>query len=140
MGNEQGTPLVPASRDALISIIDDDQSVREALQDLIDSLGFRVHAFPSAIEFLASPDIRTTSCMIADVHMPHMSGVELYRRVTELGHAIPTILITAYPNDSVRDRALAAGVICYLTKPFDDNALIGCVQSALQNAKPGADA
>jgi FixJ family two-component response regulator len=140
MGNEQETPPVAASRDALISIVDDDQSVREALQDLIDSLGFRVHAFPSAIDFLASADIRTTSCMIADVHMPQMSGIELYRRLTELGHAIPTILITAYPNDSVRDRALADGVICYLTKPFDDNALIGCVQSALQSGKREADA
>jgi FixJ family two-component response regulator len=140
MVDAQQTPLVSAGRDALISIIDDDQSVREALQDLIDSLGFRVHAFPSAIEFLASTDIRTTSCMIADVHMPHMTGIELHRRLTELGHPIPTILITAYPNDGVRDRALADGVICYLTKPFDDNALIGCVQSALRSAKPGADA
>jgi CheY-like chemotaxis protein len=69
-----------------------------------------------------------------------MTGIELYRRLTELGHPIPTILITAYPNDSARDRALADGVICYLTKPFDDNALIGCVQSALRCAKPGADA
>jgi FixJ family two-component response regulator len=92
------------------------------------------------MEFLASADVRTTSCMIADVHMPHMTGIELYRRLLEQGHAIPTILITAYPNDGVRDRALADGVICYLTKPFDDNALIGCVQSALQSAKPGADA
>jgi FixJ family two-component response regulator len=140
MGNEQETPPVADSRDALISIVDDDQSVREALQDLIDSLGFRVHAFPSAIDFLASADIRTTTCMIADVHMPQMSGIELYRRLTELGHAIPTILITAYPNDSVRDRALADGVICYLTKPFDDNALVRCVQSALQSGKRGADA
>jgi FixJ family two-component response regulator len=140
MGNEQATAQAPASRDALISIIDDDQSVREALQDLIDSLGFKVHAFPSAIEFLASADIRATSCMIADVHMPHMSGIELFRRLTELGHPIPTILITAYPNDSVRDRALADGVIGYLTKPFDDNALIGCVESALRSPKPGADA
>jgi FixJ family two-component response regulator len=140
MDNAQGTPLVPASRDALITVIDDDQSVREALQDLIDSLGFRVHAFPSAMEFLASADVRTTSCMIADVHMPHMTGIELYRRLLEQGHVIPTILITAYPNDSVRDRALADGVIAYLTKPFDDNALIGCVQSALQCGKPGADA
>ncbi len=140
MVDAQQVPLVSASRDALISIIDDDQSVREALQDLIDSLGFRVHAFPSAGEFLASADIRTTACMIADVHMPHMTGIELHRRLTELGHPIPTILITAYPNDRVRDRALADGVICYLTKPFDDNALIGCVQSALRSAKPGADA
>jgi FixJ family two-component response regulator len=140
MVDAQQTPLVSAGRDALISIIDDDQSVREALHDLIDSLGLRVHAFPSAMEFLASADVRTTSCMIADVHMPHMTGIELYRRLLEQGHAIPTILITAYPNDGVRDRALAEGVIAYLTKPFDDNALIGCVQSALQCGKPGADA
>lgn len=125
---------------ALISIVDDDESVREALEDLIQSVGFRVHAFPSAMDFLAFADIRDTSCMIADVNMPRMSGVELYRRLTELGHAIPTILITAYPNDGTRARALADGVVCYLTKPFDDEALIGCVYSAVEGEKPGAGA
>jgi FixJ family two-component response regulator len=133
-------PRVPANSNALISIVEDDESVREAVEGLIESLGFRVRAFASAIDFLASPDIGATSCMIADVHMPKMSGIDLFRRLGELGHAIPTILITAYPSEGVRDRVLADGVAAYLTKPFDDDALIGCVQSALQSAKPGDDA
>ena len=125
---------------ALISIVDDDESVREAVEGLIESLGFRVNAFSSALDFLASPAVADTACMIADVHMPQMSGVELFRRLVELGRAIPTILITAYPNEGVRERALADGVIGYLIKPFDDDALIRCVRSALQTAPPGAEA
>ncbi len=125
---------------ALISVVDDDESVREAVEGLIESLGFRVNAFRSAVDFLASASVADTSCMIADVHMPQMSGLELYRRLIEQGHSIPTILITAYPNDSVRARAQADGVVGYLIKPFDDNALIECVRAALQGAKPGAHA
>lgn len=123
----------------LISIVEDDESVREAVEGLFESLGFRVRTFASALDFLASPDVGATSCMIADVHMPKMTGVDLYRRLGELGHDIPTILITAYPNDGVRDRVLADGVVAYLTKPFDDDRLIGCVQSALRGAKRGDD-
>jgi FixJ family two-component response regulator len=130
---------VSTTSNVLISIVDDDESIREAIEGLIESLGLRAHAFSSARDFLASPHIGATSCMIADVHMPQMSGVELHRRLTELGHPIPTILITAYPNDGVRARALADGVICYLSKPFADDALIGAVRSALQGAKPGAE-
>jgi FixJ family two-component response regulator len=130
---------VSTNANALISIVDDDESVREAVEGLIESLGFRVRTFQSATEFLACPEIADTSCMIADVQMPQMSGLDLYRRLGELGHAIPTILITAYPNDGVRDTLLAAGVVGYLVKPFDDDALIECVRSALRNTKPTAD-
>lgn len=129
---------MPANPNALISIVDDDQSVREAVAGLIESLGYRVRTFQSAIDFLASADIDAISCMIADVHMPQMSGVELHRRLGELGHAIPTILITAYTNEGIRDRALADGVVCYLIKPFNDEALIGCVCAALQGDPPAA--
>jgi FixJ family two-component response regulator len=131
---------VATKTNALISIVDDDESVREALEDLIQSVGFRVRGFPSAMDFLAFPDIRDTSCVIADVNMPGMSGVELSRRLTELGHAIPTILITAFPKERTRARALEDGVVCYLIKPFDDDALIGCVCSALQDDETGAGA
>jgi FixJ family two-component response regulator len=131
---------VSTNSNALISIVDDDESVREAVEGLIESLGFRVNAFPSAIDFLASPALADTSCVIADVHMPQMSGVELCQRLAEQGHDIPTILITAYPNESVRARALADGVVGYLIKPFDDDALIECVRTALQGAAPGAEA
>src|SRR5689334_10855137 len=94
--NEQTRPAVPTNSNALISIVDDDESVREAVEGLIESLGFRVEAFSSAMDFLASPTVAETSCMIADVHMPQMSGLELYQRLAAQGRDIPTILITAY--------------------------------------------
>ena len=119
----------------LISIIDDDEDVREAIAGLMKSWGFTVEAFPSAVDFLASPNVRDTSCLIVDVHMPRMTGIELHRRLVELGYAIPTILISAHLDDSVRARALADGIICYLTKPCDEDALLGCVWSALERAK-----
>ena len=123
--------------ETLISIIDDDEDFRESVAGLMKSWGFTVESFPSAADFLAWSYIRDTSCLIADVHMPRMTGIELHRRLVEAGYAIPTILITAYPDDSVRARALADGIICYLTKPCDEDALFGCVSSALERAKPG---
>jgi len=131
---------VSTNSNALISIVDDDESVREAVEGLIESLGFRVEAFSSAMDFLASPTVAETSCMIADFHMPRMSGLELYQHLAAQGRDIPTILITAYPDGDVRDRALAEGVVSYLTKPFDDDALIECIRLALQGAAPGAEA
>jgi FixJ family two-component response regulator len=119
----------------LISIIDDDEDVREAIAGLMKSRGFTVEAFPSAVDFLAGPNVRDTTCLIVDVHMPRMTGIELHRRLVEAGYAIPTILITAYPDESVRARALADGIICYLTKPCDEDALFGCISSALERAK-----
>ena len=120
----------------LISIIDDDEGMREAMRGLIRSLGFAVEAFPSAADFLAYSNFLQTSCLIADVQMSGMTGIELYSRLRESGYAIPTILITAYPNDSVRARVLADGVICYLSKPFHEDALLGCIYSALKRAYP----
>ena len=121
----------------LISIIDDDEDFREALQGLMTSMGFRVEAFSSALDFLARTNIRDTSCLIVDVHMPRMTGIELHRRLVESGHVIPTILITAYPDESVRVRAMADGVIGYLTKPCDSDELLACVSSALERAGRG---
>jgi FixJ family two-component response regulator len=120
----------------LISIIDDDEGMREAIRGLMRSLGFAVAVFPSAVDFLAYSNFRKTSCLIADVQMAGMTGIELYGRLRETGYAIPTILITAYPNDNVRARVLADGVICYLSKPFDEDALLGCIYSALERAYP----
>jgi FixJ family two-component response regulator len=117
---------------ALISIIDDDDQFRAAMTDLMLAMGFTVEAFPSAVDFLASPNVRQTSCLIADVHMPRMTGTELHSHLVESGYAIPTILVTAFPDDSVRARALRQGVICCLSKPLDGNALLGCVRAALQ--------
>jgi FixJ family two-component response regulator len=120
----------------LISIIDDDEQFRAALADLMRALGFTIEAFPSAVDFLASPNVRHTSCLIADVHMPRMTGTELHSHLVGSGYDIPTILITAYPDDSARARALGQGVVGYLTKPIDEEVLLGCVESALQRATP----
>ena len=114
----------------LISIVDDDQSFRDSMRRLLKSLGYAVAAFPSALEFLESPTLRATACLVADVQMPAMTGIELYRNLVEAGQAIPTILVTAYPDDSVQERILTLGVEGYLRKPLEEAALIGCLRSA----------
>ena len=118
-----------------ISIIDDDEHFRAALADLMQAMGFTVEAFPSAVDFLASPNVRHTSCLIVDFHMPRMTGTELHSHLVGTGYDIPTILITAYPDDSARARALGQGIVGYLTKPVDEEVLLGCVESALLRAK-----
>jgi FixJ family two-component response regulator len=124
---------------SLISIVEDDQFFRDSMRRLMRSLGYRVEAFPSAADFLASPHLAETGCLIADVHMPAMTGVELYRRLIEAGYAIPTILMTAYPDEGVRARALKDGVVCYLEKPVDQNDLLRCLRAALHSADPPAE-
>jgi FixJ family two-component response regulator len=119
----------------LISVIDDDEDVREALTSLIESLGFAVEAFSSAVDFLRSPNVRHTLCLISDVHMPLMTGLELHQSLRGLGVTIPTILITAYPDDHIRSLALNQGVVCYLGKPIDQDALLGCVDLAVQRKR-----
>jgi FixJ family two-component response regulator len=121
---------------SLISVVEDDQHFRESMRRLMRSLGFAVEAFSSAADFLASPRLIETTCLIADVHMPAMTGVELHRRLIETGHAIPTILVTAYPDDEDRTRALKDGVVCYLRKPVDEKHLIRCLRAALQSGEP----
>ena len=91
---------------SLVSIVDDDQHFRNSMRRLMRSLGYTVEAFASAADVLASPHLAETACLIADVHMPGMTGIELYRHLTDAGYAIPTILITAYPEDADRARAL----------------------------------
>jgi FixJ family two-component response regulator len=118
----------------LIAIIDDDESMREAIKGLVRSLGYRVDAVGSAEEFLSSRLVHRTSCVIADMQMPGMTGLELYQRLWTAAKPVPTILITAYPEDSVRERALSAGVVGYLTKPFEEDDLLACIRSALTHA------
>ena len=120
----------------LISIIDDDQLFRESMRKLLMLLGYTVEEFSSAGDFLASRVLPETACLVTDVHMPGMSGVELHGRLIKLGYAIPTILLTAYPDDLARDRALKDGVVCYLSKPVDDWDLERCLRSALKPRKP----
>jgi FixJ family two-component response regulator len=114
-----------------ISVVDDDESVREAIRGLMKSLGYTAETFGSAAEFLSSSEVPRTSCLIADVQMPGMTGLELYRHLVAAGKPIPTILITAYPDDRIRERALEDGVIGYLSKPFDENDLLACILSSL---------
>jgi FixJ family two-component response regulator len=118
-------------KDSLISIVDDDQSFRDSMRRLIRSLGYPVAVFPSAAEFLASPRFEATHCLVADIHMPDMTGVELYGHLVRSGHRIPTILVTAYPDDDDQRRMLSQGVECYLRKPLEEAALIACLRSAV---------
>ena len=120
----------------LISVVDDDESVREATKGLMLSLGYSAAAFPSAEDFLQSSEVSHTSCLIADVNMPGMSGLELHRRLSASGKPFPTILITAYPDERVREGAMNAGVICYLSKPFDEGDLLSCLDNAIPSAPP----
>ena len=120
----------------LISIVEDDEHFRESLIKLVKLLGYTVEAFPSAADFLASRLLPETACLVTDVHMPGMTGVELHRHLVDAGYAIPTILVTAYPDEVVRDRALKDGVVCYLSKPVDDDHLERCLHSALQLGTP----
>ena len=108
---------------SLVSVVEDDRFFRESMSRLMRSLGYSVEAFPSAADFLASPRLVETACLIADIHMPAMTGLELYRQLVDAGFAIPTILVTAYPDDVVRDRAINDGVVCYLRKPVDEDDL-----------------
>ena len=115
-----------------VCIIDDDESVRVATTCLLRSLGHVVRTFASAEEFLNSPYLDEAACLIVDVNMPRMSGLELQTRLREKGVAPPIIFITAYPEERARTRALKAGAICYLDKPFDSATLIECLDVALR--------
>jgi FixJ family two-component response regulator len=115
----------------VISIVDDDESVREATKGLVRSLGYTAATFESAEEFLNSERRYDTSCVIADVQMPGLSGVEMQRRLIEEGHDLPMIFVTAFPEDRVRATALEAGAVGFLSKPFNEEHLIGCLDSAL---------
>jgi FixJ family two-component response regulator len=118
-------------KNALISIVDDDESVREATKGLLKSLGFSAESFACAEDFLNSIRFPRTTCLIADVQMPGMSGLDLHRQLLAAGKSIPTILITAYPDERTRARALKAGVICYLVKPFTESDLLNCLRAIL---------
>jgi FixJ family two-component response regulator len=120
----------------LVSVVEDDRFFRESMERLMRSLGYTVEAFPSAADFLASPRLPETACLIADIHMPGMTGVELHRHLVDAGRAIPTILVTAYPNDADRARALNDGVVCYLRKPVDEQRLKRCLGAALAPGEP----
>ena len=127
------------SKTPVISVVDDDASVRVAAENLLTSLGYIAHRFASAEEFLLSPHFHDTSCVIADIQMSSMSGVELQAILLDRGHRVPFIFITALPGEIVRAQVLQAGAICLLTKPFDRLALTKSLETALDRHDGGTD-
>ena len=121
----------------MISVIDDDASVRAATSNLLSSHGYPVDTFASAEEFLQSARLDDSSCVIADVQMSAMSGLDLLIHMRAQGYAAPFIFITAFPEESIRARALKAGAICFLAKPFAGPALISCLEAALKRHRGG---
>lgn len=121
-----------------ICIVDDDDSVRAAVSSLVRSLGFKVRTYASAEEFLGSPTLDETSCLVSDIQMPGMSGLELQKALAARQCPIPIIFITAFPEDGVRRRAEAAGAVGFLSKPFDGQAMIEYLNAALEAGAPGA--
>jgi FixJ family two-component response regulator len=126
------------AKNAVISIVDDDKSVREAAKMLIRSLGYATETFASAEEFLESGRLCDTACLITDVQMPGMSGVDLQSHLTTNGHRTPVIFVTAYPEEGVRARALDAGAFGFLGKPFSEDSLIACLDRALEHYRSGS--
>ena len=118
----------------MIAIVDDDDVVREAMKSLVRSLGYNVSTFGSAEEFLNSEQISRTSCLITDLHMPGLSGLDLQDRLIAQGHRFSIIFITGYPDENARVRAMKAGAIAFLSKPFNTDRLIGYLDKALKAA------
>ena len=117
----------------LISIVDDDDLLRTAVEKLVRSLGYTACTFASAGEYLQSSLVKTTRCLIVDVQMPNMNGLELQEQLAQMGFDIPIIFLTAYPDDAIKARALNKGAICFLQKPLDlqGRRLVDCLQQAL---------
>jgi FixJ family two-component response regulator len=118
----------------LISIVDDDDAVRNSLDDLIRSIGFRTQGFPSAEAFLSSHQARATACLILDVRMPGMNGLDLQRQMVAADWRIPIIFITSHADDGARARALEAGAVDFLYKPFREEELVNAIDAALKHS------
>jgi FixJ family two-component response regulator len=115
----------------LIAIIDDDKSMRDTTRDLLESAGFSAATFASAARLLKSQRLHRVSCLIADMRMPKMTGLELHQHLVASNRAIPTILMTAYPEERMRAQAMKANVVCYLAKPFEAEELLNCVRRVI---------
>ena len=125
------------SKGPLIAIVDDDQSMRDTTRDLLESAGFCACTFASPTSLLNSKRLELISCLIVDMRMPQMTGLELHQRLRAANNPIPTILMTAYPDERVRAQALKANVLCYLAKPFAADELLACVRRALEGRDAG---
>jgi FixJ family two-component response regulator len=123
------------SERSLVAIVDDDPSFGNSMGRLLRSLDYSVAIFPSGAQFLSSPQLAATACLVADIHMPEMTGVELYDHLVQRGQPIPTILVTAYPDDHVKERMLNRGVDCYLRKPLEEAVLIDCLRAAVARGR-----
>ena len=119
----------------LVAIVDDDKSIRNATQDLLKAAGFSTATFEDAESFLGSASRASASCLVADMRMPGMSGVELYQALVASGHSIPTVIITAHPEEVAQARGRVAGLTCYLIKPFTPDELLECVHEALAKSQ-----
>ena len=120
------------SRPSVISVVDDDPYVRAAMNNLLKSRGYVVHTFPSAEEFLRSAELDDTSCVITDMQLTAMSGLDLMTEMRARGALTRFIVITGFPDEAVRTRALRAGAVCFLAKPFSASTLIKCLETALE--------
>jgi FixJ family two-component response regulator len=120
------------SETPLISIVDDDPLARDGIRELVESLGYKAITFGSAEDFLGSDVVTETACLITDLQMPGLNGLELQEALRSQGHRTPIILITAYPNENHRNRALDGGAIGFLSKPFDEASLIKCLTAAIK--------
>jgi FixJ family two-component response regulator len=125
-------------KQSIVMIVDDDDSIRKSVRRLMKAYGFPVETFASAEEYLRSDRLDKTSCLILDVHMPGMNGLELQKRLVTSGCRIPIIFITAFADDRARTEAMKSGAVGYLAKPFGDDEFVNCIQAALQHA--GRDA
>ena len=117
---------------ALISIVDDDALARDGIRELVESLGYEARTFISAEHFLESDATAATACLITDLQMPGLNGLELQEALRSQGCCIPIILITAFPNERDKNRAVKAGALGFLTKPFDESSLIKCLNAAIR--------
>ena len=122
--------------DRLISVVDDDASVRSATVDLLASVGFLCEAFASAEAYLRSDAANRTLCLILDVRMPGVNGLDLQRLLTNQGSIVPIIFITSFPDERTRQQAIEGGAICYLLKPYSDDELLRCIRLALEPSGP----
>ena len=119
----------------LVAIVDDDKSIRNATQDLLKAAGFSTATFEDAESFLGSASRASAACVVADMRMRGMTGVKLYQELVAAGHAIPTIIITAHPEELAQARAREAGITCCLIKPFAPDELLECVHEALAKSQ-----
>ena len=126
---------ITVASDAMISGVDDDEAVRTAARRLLGSLGYAAVTFASAEEFLQSGRLHETVCLIADVQMPGMSGIDLQNHLIAAGDTTPVIFVTAFPEDRLRERALDAGAVGFLTKPFSKESLVACLDKALASRR-----